>query len=228
MFCENLYRVKAEGKIPVIVDFKRISPKEGELFGTREPAEVAKILEKAGAPAFSVVTQAEEFGGSLALLKEITKAVNLPVLRKDFIQDEEDLRKTLDCGAEAVLLICACMSRDRLFRLYEASLRLGLTPLVETHISEELELAESLGATVVGINNRDILSLEKDDGAVDVTGELAREAPKNALLISESGIQSPAEARLAIEAGADAVLIGTALWKAPDIEQAYLQFCKGE
>ena len=80
MFCENLYRVKAEGKIPVIVDFKRISPKEGELFGTREPAEVAKILEKAGAPAFSVVTQAEEFGGSLALLKEITKAVNLPVL----------------------------------------------------------------------------------------------------------------------------------------------------
>lgn len=228
MFCENLYRVKAEGKIPVIVDFKRISPKEGELFGMREPAEVAKVLEKAGAPAFSVVTQEKEFGGSLALLQEITKTVEVPVLRKDFIQSEEDLRKTLDCGAEAVLLICACMSRNELFHLYEASIRMGLTPLIETHTSEELELAESLGATAVGINNRDILSLEKDDGTVDITEELARKAPKNALLISESGIQSPAEARQAINAGADAVLIGTALWKSPDIEQAYLQFCKGE
>ena len=118
-------------------------------------------MESIGAPALSVVTEPEQFGGSLELLSQIARAVQIPVLRKDFIQSRADVEETSRCGAKAVLLICARLNEALLQELYHAALDCGLEPLVETHSREELRLAAALGAGLVGINNRDILSLSR-------------------------------------------------------------------
>lgn len=224
-FSEHIYAVKKAGRIPIIADFKRISPKEGDLFQGRSPVAAAQLFEMLGAPAISVVTEPEHFGGSMELLKELVSAVNLPVLRKDFIRSAEEVKKTADAGASAVLLICSYMTEAELTTCYEAALDAGIEPLVETHTIEELRLAARLNARLVGINNRDIAALEKDDGTVRATGKLAAYAPTGSLLISESGISAPEDAKAAVMAGADAVLVGTALWKAQDMGRCYCDLC---
>lgn len=219
-------RAAAErGAAPVIPDFKMISPKEGPLFAGRDPAAWARRLEQAGAPALSVVTESAHFGGSMDLLADICAAVSIPVLRKDFIADEGDLAATAAAGARAILLICACLPQDVLARLYRAALDRGLEPLVEAHTPTELDFAGRLGARLVGVNNRDIRTLERDDGSVSTTETLAGHKPAGALLVSESGILTPADARAALRAGADAVLVGTAIWRAGDPVAAYRALC---
>ena len=215
-FVGSLRRCAQSGRVPVIPDFKRISPSDGPLFPTRDMVKAARTMEKTGAPALSVVTEPNQFGGSLELLEQITNAVRIPVLRKDFLSSRADLEETARCGAKAVLLICACMTQDTLKELFLASLELGLEPLVEAHSKEELRLAASLGAKLVGINNRDILTLERDGGTVSTTTQLASTKPSGSFLISESGIQTPADVRVALQSGADTVLVGTAIWKAAD------------
>lgn len=133
------------------------------------------------------MTEPHDFGGSLELLSSITAAVSIPVLRKDFVTCEDDLRQTCAHGAAAILLICSCLEQEQLRDLYHAALRLGLEPLVETHAEAELRLAASLQPQLVGINNRDILALEKDDGTVSTTAVWPAGARKP-LLISESGM----------------------------------------
>jgi len=226
-FSQALREKKRSGVIPVIPDFKRISPKEGELFAGRDPVAMAKLLEGLGAPALSVVTEGDSFGGSMALLESIIRATGLPVLRKDFIKSEDDLKATRDAGADAVLLICATMDARMLTHLYEQALLVGLEPLVEARDAQELALAGTLGAKLVGINNRDILRLEKDGGTVSRTAQLTGNAPEGATLVSESGICSPFDARAAMDAGADAVLVGTAIWHAKGTKGFYLSLCKG-
>ncbi|MCL2817061.1 MAG: indole-3-glycerol-phosphate synthase [Clostridiales bacterium] len=226
-FSGALLRKKKEGLIPVIPDIKLRSPKEGDLLRGRDPLETAGVLAALGAPALSVVTEPENFGGSLRLLQGVVEASGLPVLRKDFIKDAEDLRKSLEYGARAVLLICAMQPRPLLFRLFEEAVRMGLEPLVEAHTKEELLMAGELGAGLVGINNRDILALEKDGGSVSLTEELIVHRPPGALLVSESSISSPEEAGRAVRAGADAVLVGTAIWQASDLPAFYAALCRG-
>lgn len=226
-FSQALLARKQAGFLPVIPDIKCISPKEGDLLRGRAPAAAAKLLAAAGAPALSVVTEPKNFGGSLALLEHIAAATTLPVLRKDFITCAADLKLTKACGADAVLLICAILPFPLLEELYKEALEIGLEPLVETHTPEELRRAEKIGAKLVGINNRNILELEKDDGNVTATTRLAAFKPKDALLISESAIQTPAQAQAAIRAGADAVLIGTAIWQAENMRECYLALTKG-
>ena len=215
-FVESLRRCAQSGRVPVIPDFKMLSPSDGPLFQGRDVIADARAMEKAGAPALSVVTEPKQFGGSLEFLEQITKAVRIPVLRKDFVQSTSDLEETVRCGAKAVLLICSCMTQATLKELYHRSLELGLEPLVEAHSAEELHLAESLGAKLVGINNRDILTLECDGGTVSTTARLASAKPIGSFLISESGIQSADDVRIALQSGADAVLVGTAIWKDED------------
>lgn len=227
-FYRSLQQKKAGGLIPVIPDIKLVSPKEGNLFEGRQPADMAILMEKLGAPAISVVTEQKNFGGSIELLADVVSAVSVPVLRKDFITHEDDLRRTKDCGAEAILLICACLTEQNLKELYEKALCLSLEPLVEAHTKEELTLAGNLGAKLIGINNKDILTLEKDDGSVSRTRELAAFVPEDALLVSESGIQTPEQAKAAIKAGAGAVLVGTAIWKSRDFCRFYQAMCHGE
>ncbi|MCL1851717.1 MAG: indole-3-glycerol-phosphate synthase [Peptococcaceae bacterium] len=206
----------------IIIDFKPLSPQHGDLFKGRDPLEVARRLEIAGVLGLSVVTEEEHFGGSLALLRAITKTVSLPVLRKDFIKTEDDLRETLDCGARGVLLICSTItqipgetasSSGALGALYEMALSLGLEPVVEVHTPAEMELAKNIGARIIGINNKDITVLEKDAGTVDLTLELIKAAPRGTFVISESGISCREDAARTLEAGAGAVLIGTAFWQ---------------
>ena len=224
-FSTAILTQKATGTIPVIPDVKCISPQHGDLLRGRCPVETAILLKNAGAPAMSVVTESQNFGGSLELLRNIVEATGLPILRKDFITTIDDLKISLDNGAAAILLMCATQTEKTLSELYEAALKLGFEPLVETHTLGEMQLATKLGATLVGINNRDITQLERDDGTVIHTRQLAEFAQENTILISESGINTPEEARMAIDAGADAVLIGTALWKATDMAAFYKQLC---
>jgi indole-3-glycerol phosphate synthase len=195
----------------IIIDFKRTSPKDGDLFNGRDPISEVSKLERAGVLGVSVVTAEKEFGGSLDLLRSICGATTLPVLRKDFIQTESDLRDTLECGAKAVLLICATV--PNISELHAKALELGLHPVVEIHTAAEMEVAKRIGAKIIEINNKDITVLEKDNGTIETTLELIRLAPKDAFVISASGIKNREDAERAIEAGANAVLVGTAFWR---------------
>ena len=195
----------------IIIDFKPVSPQHGDLFKGRNPLDVAKRLEKAGVMGLSVVTEKAHFGGCLELLRSIVKAVSLPVLRKDFIKNEDDLYETLECGAKGVLLICS--TTDNIGALHEKALSIGLKPVIEVHTQGEMKQAESIGAKIIGINNRDITLLEKDSSTVDLTLDLIKTAPKGAFIISESSLSCREDAQRALDAGANAVLIGTAFWQ---------------
>jgi len=220
-FSENLKKKRQNGFIPVVVDFKCISPSDGRLIKEEDTPGLAKRFEAAGAAAISVVTETKDFGGSLEMLKNIVQAVNIPVLRKDFIRTKEEIDISVECGAKAVLLMCSVMSREDMKICYEHALKKGIEPLVETHSAEEMQFAKELGAGFIGINNRDILNLEKDGGTVSRTvGILKKQEYDKAFYISESGLITKEDVLSAISAGADGVLIGTGIWKAADpVEQ---------
>ena len=214
-FLEALKKTKARGIIPVIPDIKVFSPKEGELLRGRDPAAYASDLALAGAPVLSAVTEQKEFHGSLDMLEDICRHVEIPVLRKDFIEDERDLDATLKAGASAILLMVSCLGEKKLETLYRAALGRGLMPLVETHTAEELDFALRLGAPLVGINNRNILELERDNGDVSHASRLLGTArDRDAFIVVESGLTCGDDVRFAVRAGADAALTGTALLQA--------------
>jgi indole-3-glycerol phosphate synthase len=213
---EAIRAAQRAGRVPVIADIKPVSPRDGNLLGGRSPGELAAALEEAGACALSVVTAAEHFGGSCQTLREVTAATSLPVLRKDFLRDSEQLVESRDCGARAILMILSTMSQEVAAQLYDTAQELGLEPLVESHTAEELERALSLTPSLVGINNRDILQLETDPGTVATTESLAPRVPDGIVTISESALLTDDDVRRALAAGADAVLVGTMLLRAPD------------
>jgi indole-3-glycerol phosphate synthase len=224
-FSEAILAQNALARVAVIPDIKCRSPKEGDLLKGRDPVKTAAELVSCGAAVLSVVTEGESFGGSDSLLREVVKAAGVPVLRKDFIKTPEEIEKTAALGASAVLLICSILSEDELAALFKKALSVGLEPLVETHTPAELALAKSLGAKLIGINNRDITTLELDNGGVSRTRELIGAAPRGAVIISESGINSGADAQIAAASGANAVLVGTALWKARDMGAMLRELC---
>lgn len=220
-FSAAIVSENVRGTVVVIPDIKCVSPKEGDLLQGRDPVETAKALVGYGAPLLSVVTERENFGGSPELLRVIASETGVPVLRKDFIKDEAMLIETAELGAAAVLLICSIIGEEKLESLYNQAKELKLEPFVEVHTALEMELAKKLGAQLIGINNRNIAMLERDSGGPLRTAELAAGRPDGALLVSESGILSPEDARLAAEAGANAVLVGTAIWQARDMAAMY-------
>ena len=223
-FSQSLIDARGRGRVPVIADIKCRSPQHGDLLRGRDPVACAEALARCGAPALSVVTEGARYGGSLALLERVAATTGLPILRKDFIETGDELARTRDAGARAILLMVSVLDNATLEMLCAKAIEFGLEPLVEVHTEAEMVTARRLGATLIGINNRDITRWECDDGAVQTTEQLARHAPAGATLVSESGIATPADARAAIHAGCTAVLIGTALWKAPDLREAYTAF----
>ncbi|MDR3203101.1 MAG: hypothetical protein LBT54_08250 [Bifidobacteriaceae bacterium] len=232
-FRDALTARAAAGFAPVIPDVKLRSPKEGDLLAGRDPVEQAVRLAAAGAPVLSVVTEAEHFGGSPELLRDIAAAAGIPTLAKDFVVDAAGLESAARAGAAAVLLICATAGLETVARLADQAIALGLEPLVEAHTAAELAWAADLtranpDARLVGINNRDIAGLEKDAGTVGRTAALAGGAPlaPGALLISESGIASRRDVAAALAAGAHAVLVGTAIWRAPDPAAFYSELSR--
>jgi len=203
--------------IGVIAEFKRRSPSAGCL---REDAEVTGIVaayERGGASALSVLTEEANFGGSLEDLRAARVACGLPILRKDFIVDLYQLYEARAAGADAVLLIVAALDRDALASLHETATGLGLDVLVEVHDSDELATAASIGARLIGVNNRDLR-----DFSVDVarTSRLLSEMPAGATIISESGIASAEQLRDLEREGVAAVLVGETLMRAPDPQSA--------
>lgn len=222
-FLDALKRRKDDGGIPLIPDIKCFSPKEGDLMMGRDPVLLARQLEQAGACAVSVVTETKEFHGSMELLKQVCTALKVPVLRKDFITCEADLDETKAAGAKAILLMVSCLGEERLTTLYHAALKKGLTPFVETHTPKELEFAVRLKAPLVGINNRDITVLERDDGTVAHASEILRQAGRQeGFVVVESALRDGDDVRKAIRYGADAALVGTAILKAGDPVKQYL------
>ncbi len=220
-FSAALRNQHRSGKIPVIPDIKCMSPQEGDLLLGRDPIKFAKALTAAGAPAISVVTEPKYFGGSPELLLLVAQATALPVLRKDFINTRAQLQESVELGASAVLLIASMLEKEQLFRLFEDALALGLEPLVETHNESEIYSANELNMTLIGINNRNIMELEMDDGSVSTTEKLAGLVRPNVLVVSESSITGPADVLQAIAAGAHAVLVGTAILRAKDPVEMY-------
>lgn len=213
---DAILKAKREGLVPLVADIKPISPRDGDLVGRRDPSTLARDLAQAGACALSVVTESQHFGGSVEMLRQVSGAVTLPVLRKDFFSILRQIEESREAGAAAVLLTLSTIPPALVPQLYRRARELGMEAVVEVHTEAQLELALDLTPTIVGINNRDILALEKDGGDVRVTEALAPLVPASVLTISESSLKTSEEIARAIEAGADAVLIGTAVLQSAD------------
>ncbi len=179
-----------------------------------------RAYERGGASALSILTDGPSFGGSLDDLRAARAAVGLPLLRKDFIVDPYQVHESFAAGADAILLIVAALPAGELSALHAEALSLGLSALVEVHDGRELDIALALGAAVIGINNRDLKTLEVDTAR---TFELLPRVAGQALVVSESGFSRPAQLDELARAGVDGVLIGEALMRSPDVEAACRQ-----
>jgi indole-3-glycerol phosphate synthase len=195
----------------VIAEVKRRSPSAGMLAEDVDPVARARAYERGGAAAASVLTDAAHFGGSLDDLTAIRAAgVGIPLLRKDFILDEYGVVEARAAGADALLLIAGALDDRQLGELLAVAAELGMDALVEVHDAAELDRVLATPARLVGINNRDLTSFET---SLDATLQLAPRVPADRLVVSESAISSPEHVRQVREAGARAVLVGTALMR---------------
>jgi indole-3-glycerol phosphate synthase len=205
--------------IAVIAEFKRRSPSAGTLREDADVSAVVRAYERGGAAAVSVLTDGPSFAGSLEDLRLARRACQLPILRKDFIIDPYQLHEARAAEADAVLLIVAALRDDEIASLHLAARELGLDALVEVHDQAELGRALEAGAEVIGINNRDLRDFTVD---VQRTSQLIGEVPAGTIVVSESGITSAQQLRALEQQGADAVLVGESLMRAPDPEAALL------
>lgn len=197
----------------IIAEIKRASPSRGWIRKDLDTAEIARSYVSGGACAVSVLTENRFFGGSLRDLSEARVACgDLPVLRKDFVLDEYMLAESRVNGADLVLLIVGVLGRKTAEMVRRAA-EYGLEPLVEVHDEEEMKVAADSGATIVGINNRDLASLRVDP---DTAARLLPLSPSGALKVVESGISSHAEVKRYYDMGADAFLVGEAIVRSPD------------
>ena len=193
--------------IAVIAEVKRSSPSKGPLADITDPAALAADYEAGGASVISVLTEARRFGGSLADLDAVRARVDVPVLRKDFVVTSYQVWEARAHGADLVLLIVAALEQNALVSLVERTESLGMTPLVEVHDEQELDRALDAGARVVGVNARDLKTLEIDRS---VFGRLAPRIPGSVVKIAESGVRGPHDLLAYAAEGADAVLVGEA------------------
>jgi indole-3-glycerol phosphate synthase len=194
--------------VSVIAEVKRASPSKGALAAIADPASLASDYEAGGARVISVLTEKRRFGGSLADLAAVRDVVQVPVLRKDFIVSSYQLWEARAYGADLVLLIVAAMDQNALVSLVERAQSIGLVPLVEVHTGEELDRALAAGASVIGINARNLATLEVDR---TVFATLAPRIPAGIIKIAESGVRGPHDLLAYAAAGANAVLVGESL-----------------
>ncbi len=194
----------------VIAEVKRRSPSKGDLADITDPAALAAEYAAGGAAAISVLTEERRFGGSLADLHAVRAAVEVPVLRKDFIVESYQLVEARAAGADLALLIVAALDDDDLRRLHDEARELGLTVLVEVHDEAETQRAVDLGAELIGVNARNLKTLVVDD---DTFGRLAPLLPPDRVAVAESGISGPGDVARFVDEGARVVLVGEALVK---------------
>lgn len=202
-------------KVAVIGEIKRQSPSKGVLKGDLDPAIQSAAMERGGAAAISVLTEPSFFAGSLSDLAAVRATVRLPVLRKDFHIDPLQLVEAHGAGATAVLLIARALAQPQLVKLMEFARKLGLETLVEVRTDGELERALAAGATIIGVNSRNLETLEVDER---VPERLMPLIPRDVIGVWESGVHDVDAVRRAADRGADAVLVGSALSRAADPE----------
>ena len=195
-------------EMSVIAEVKRSSPSKGALAPITDPAGLAAQYEEAGAHVVSVLTEQRRFGGSLADLDAVRKAIELPILRKDFMVDEYQFYEARAHGADVVLLIVAALSKNQLEDYFHLSNELGMRSLIEVHTNDELERALEISPEIIGVNSRNLKTLEVDAGAF---AELIPQIPSSIARVAESGISTRDEVVFAQECGATAILVGEAL-----------------
>jgi indole-3-glycerol phosphate synthase len=200
--------VLRQGGVGVIAEVKRSSPSKGSLATIDDPAKLAAAYERGGARCISVLTEQRRFGGSLEDLAAVRAAVDVPVLRKDFIVTSYQLWEARAFGADMALLIVAALEQPALVSLVERAQSIGLVPLVEVHDEHEVARAVEAGAKVIGVNARDLRTLSVDLG---LFGRVAPSVPDGVVKVAESGVRSPQDLLAYAAAGADAVLVGEAL-----------------
>ncbi|WCL51308.1 indole-3-glycerol phosphate synthase TrpC [Leptospira sp. GIMC2001] len=201
----------------IIAECKKMSPSAGIIREDYDPVSIAKIYEKSGARAISVLTDNLYFGGSLQDLQDVANAVNLPVIRKDFIIDKSQILEARAYSASAILLIVRILTEAQLQELYDYSMSLGMGVLVETHNREEVETALRIGADVIGINTRDLDHFKIYPKLIE---ELSDLIPKEKIRIGESGIHNRSDWEN-LQGKVDGFLVGSYFMKSPDIEKAY-------
>lgn len=207
--------------VEIISEVKRASPSKGELSAIPAPAELASQYEAGGAALISVLTEERRFKGSLADLDAVREAVDIPVLRKDFMVDEYQFWEARVHGADLVLLIVAALDDETLADFFKLTHDLGMNALVETHTPEEIERAIALGAKIVGVNVRNLKTLEVDKANF---ARLAQKLPQEAIIVAESGVAHADDVAEYASYGAQAVLVGEALVKSGDPSQAVASF----
>lgn len=207
----------APGRTRIIAEVKKASPSAGVLVEDLDAGALARCYAEAGASAISVVTEEDFFQGDLGWVKAAAEASSLPVLRKDFVFSEYQVWETRAAGASAILLIAAMLDAGDLERLIEAASSARLDALVEVHDAGELQSAVAAGATMIGVNNRDLKTFEV---RLETTLELADRMPAGAVFVTESGIRTREDRLRLAEAGADAFLIGEQLLRSSDPAQA--------
>lgn len=207
----------APGPIRLIAEIKKASPSAGVIRADFDPVAIAQIYERHGASCLSVLTDETYFQGHLDYLRRVREAVRLPVLRKDFILDDYQLLEARVAGADAILLIAECLDDCHLRALHNRAIELGMTPLIELYEPENLRRVLDAGATLIGINNRDLRTFQTD---LEHTLRMRRQIPEECAVVGESGIRTRADVERLQTAGVDAMLVGETLMAHPDIGAA--------
>lgn len=197
----------------VIAEVKRSSPSKGTLAAITDPRALAAQYQEAGAAVVSVLTEKRRFGGSLEDLIAVRSEIQIPILRKDFMVDEYQFLEARAAGADVVLLIVAALSKNQLKDYYDLATELGMAVLVETHTHQEIEDAMAIEPRIIGVNARNLKTLDIDLGAFT---SLIPEIPSGIIRVAESGISQRAEVEIAQSAGANAILVGETLVKSGD------------
>ena len=207
----------ARGPVALIAEVKRASPSVGLIRDDFDPVAIARTYEEHGASCISVLTDAKFFQGNLEDLRRVREAVGIPVLRKDFVLDTYQLLEARAAGADAVLLIAECLDDCQLRSLHNQATELGMAPLVELYEPENLPRVLDAGATLIGVNNRDLRSFKTD---LEHVIRLRASVPDECLLVAESGIRTAADVEKLRAAGIDAMLVGESLMRSADIGAA--------
>jgi indole-3-glycerol phosphate synthase len=209
----DAYASLSKNEMSVIAEVKRSSPSKGALASITDPGSLAEQYQEAGAGAVSVLTEHRRFNGSLDDLDEVKRRVSIPVLRKDFMVDEYQFFEARAHGADIVLLIVAALSKSQLKDFYDLSTELAMSVLVEVHTAQELESAMQISPRMVGVNSRNLKTLEVDTQAFS---QLIPLIPSEIIRVAESGISTREDVEFAQKAGAGVILVGEALVKSGD------------
>jgi len=205
---DALHALAPAERVKILAEIKRASPSRGALAAITDPAALAVSYEAGGASAISVLTEGRRFHGSLTDLEQVRAAVGIPILRKDFIGTPYQVLEARAAGADLVLLIVAALDQTTLLSLHDLIRELGMTALVETHSGDEVSRALDIGATLVGVNARDLSTFELDP---NLFGTLADKIPAGVIRVAESAVKTATDVAHYRAAGADVVLIGEAL-----------------